>query len=46
MLLFMAPFALMVAASRIVLGLHYPSDVIAGAVIGAMLGTSAVALTG
>jgi undecaprenyl-diphosphatase len=46
MLLFMGPFALLVAASRIVLGLHYPSDVIAGAVIGAMLGTSAVALTG
>jgi undecaprenyl-diphosphatase len=29
------PFALLVAASRMVLGLHYPSDVIVGAAIGA-----------
>jgi undecaprenyl-diphosphatase len=28
------PFSLMVAASRVVLGLHYPSDVLAGAMIG------------
>jgi len=29
------PFTMLVAISRVVLGLHYPSDVLAGAVIGA-----------
>ena len=36
------PFAACVAASRVVLGLHYPSDVLAGALLG--LGIAAVAL--
>jgi undecaprenyl-diphosphatase len=31
------PFALLVAASRVVLGLHYPSDVLAGAALGMAL---------
>jgi len=35
-----APFAALVAASRVVLGLHYPSDVVAGALIGAALSWS------
>ena len=31
------PFSLLVAASRVILGLHYPSDVLAGAVAGAVV---------
>ena len=34
--LFVWPFTVLVAVSRIVLGLHYPSDVIVGALIGAI----------
>ena len=34
--LFVWPFTVLVAVSRIVLGLHYPSDVIVGALIGAL----------
>ena len=37
---FVWPFTLLLAASRIVLGLHYPSDVIVGALIG--MSTAAV----
>lgn len=37
------PFGLLVAASRLVLGLHYPSDVLAGAAIGAALALSSLA---
>jgi undecaprenyl-diphosphatase len=31
------PFTLLIAASRVVLGLHYPSDVIVGALLGWMI---------
>jgi undecaprenyl-diphosphatase len=33
----LVPLAALIAASRVVLGLHYPSDVAAGAIIGAAL---------
>lgn len=33
----LVPFTLLVAASRLVLGLHYPSDVLAGAALGALV---------
>jgi undecaprenyl-diphosphatase len=35
-------FTLLVAASRVVLGLHYPSDVLAAMVIGCALGTASL----
>lgn len=31
------PFTILVAASRVILGMHYPSDVLAGGVLGASL---------
>lgn len=42
----LAPFTLLVAASRVVLGLHYPSDVAAGALLGALLAQVALVLGG
>jgi undecaprenyl-diphosphatase len=38
------PLASLIAASRVVLGLHYPTDVGAGALIGAALGACGHAL--
>jgi undecaprenyl-diphosphatase len=38
------PFTLMVGMSRVILGLHYPSDVIAGALIGASISSLSIAL--
>lgn len=39
------PFTALVAASRLVLGLHYPSDVLAGACLGAGMAWAGLALT-
>ena len=39
------PFTFLVAASRVVLGLHYPSDVAAGAALGGLLAAAALALS-
>jgi undecaprenyl-diphosphatase len=38
------PFTLLVAASRMVLGLHYPSDVLAGAGLGALIALASFSL--
>jgi undecaprenyl-diphosphatase len=40
----LVPVAVSIALSRVVLGLHYPSDVLAGAAIGALLAAGGLAL--
>lgn len=41
----LVPFMLLVAASRVVLGLHYPSDVVVGALIGTSLASITISAT-
>jgi len=40
----LVPFTLLVAISRVVLGLHYPSDVLAGAALGALISAASLNL--
>jgi undecaprenyl-diphosphatase len=40
----LVPFTVLVAISRVVLGLHYPSDVLAGAALGALIAEGVLAL--
>lgn len=40
------PFSILVVLSRVILGLHYPSDVLAGAAIGATLASASIFLVG
>jgi undecaprenyl-diphosphatase len=44
--LVLVPAAVLIALSRVVLGLHYPSDVIAGALLGAMIARLTMGLVG
>lgn len=38
------PFAILVALSRVILGMHYPTDVLVGAVLGAAIGGASIVL--
>ena len=42
LLVLMLPFTVLVAASRMILGLHYPSDVLVGAAIGAVVAVTLI----
>ena len=44
--LLLVPAAVLIALSRVVLGLHYPSDVLAGALLGAGVARASMAIIG
>lgn len=43
-MMLVVPFTILVALSRVVLGLHYPSDVLAGALLGLLVSQASFAL--
>jgi undecaprenyl-diphosphatase len=42
----LATMATLIALSRVILGLHYPTDVAAGALLGGLLGAASIAIGG
>lgn len=40
----LVPFSLLVASSRVILGVHYPSDVLAAALIGVLIAVASLAI--
>lgn len=46
MLTVLVPFAVLTGVARVILGLHYPSDVLAGALLGAVIGSLIYSVSG
>lgn len=44
--IWLVPLTIMIAASRVILGLHYPSDVLAGAGMGLVIAQASLAIAG
>lgn len=46
MLTVLVPFAVLTGVARVILGLHYPSDVLAGALLGSVIGSLIYSISG